>query len=290
MAKQKKGKKGGAQQKMPNNTNNGGSRIKKKKSNPRRNNNDNDDDISFRNSLINQGKIILEMEADGNCLFRSLSDQLYHDNGMKHDLVRHDVCQHLSNNKEEFRHFLLMNDDDEDILDIEEYIEKIMEDGEWGGNVEIVVASRVYKRNVIVFSVEYDNGALSIMCEEKEANDSGDDLYLSYHGNDHYNSVHSINGGGSKKKKTQQSSNNTPIKNDQVNYTATTSLSANIEEEETKSRSRPPTRGSNCPCGSGRKYKKCCMAAEKSKKRLSKHLEKHKRHEEFIGDFKVLTI
>ena len=63
------------------------------------------------------------------------------------------------------------------------------------------------------------------------------------------------------------------------------------------------TRGSNCPCSSGLKYKKCCMAAEKGKKRLVKHLEKsgagegaadanadEKKESEFIGDFKVLTI
>ena len=70
-----------------------------------------------------------------------------------------------------------------------------------------------------------------------------------------------------------------------------------------KRTSRPPTRGSNCPCGSGLKYKKCCMVTEKSKKRLAKHLEKHgtgdvdanlnideKKEDEFIGNFKVLTI
>ena len=67
------------------------------------------------------------MNADGNCLFRSLSDQLYHDNGAKHDIIRHDVCNHLSKNKEEFQHFLLMGDDDEDVIDIDEYISKMRE-------------------------------------------------------------------------------------------------------------------------------------------------------------------
>ena len=74
------------------------------------------------------------------------------------------------------------------------------------------------------------------------------------------------------------------------------------ESSSEKGRSRPPTRGSDCPCGSGMKYKKCCMAREKSKKRLAKHIEKNrgtgndddnvdkKKEERFIGEFKVLTI
>jgi len=145
-----------------------------------------DDDDMFRESLINQGNTINDMDSDGNCLFRSLSDQLYHDNGRKYDLVRHDICEFLSSNKEEFAAFLLMNDDDEDVLDIDEYIEKMREDGEWGGNVEVVVASRIYKRNIVVFSFEYSNGALSIVCEDKDKKEDGSsDLLLSYHGESH---------------------------------------------------------------------------------------------------------
>ena len=244
-----------------------------------------DDDDMFRESLVNQGNTIKDMDSDGNCLFRSISDQLYHDNGAKHDIVRHDVCEFLSSNKEEFAFFLLMDDDDEDVLDIDEYIEKMRDDGEWGGNVEVVVASRVYKRNIVVFSFEYANGALSIVCEEKE--DCSSDLLLSYHGESHYNSVHPI--GGPKTiqliKPLQKKKENEP------KDTTTTKV-------ESKSRNRPLARGSSCPCGSGLKYKKCCMASEKSKKRIAKHMKNNdannddeiKKEDAFIGDFKVLTI
>ena len=88
---------------------------------------DDDDDTTFRNTLLNQGNTIKEMTGDGSCLFRSLSDQLYHDSGSKHDVIRHDVCNHLSKNKEEFQYFLLMDEDDEDVLDIDEYISKMRE-------------------------------------------------------------------------------------------------------------------------------------------------------------------
>ena len=58
--------------------------------------------------------------------------------------------------------------------------------------MEIVVASRVYGRNIMVFSGEYANGVLSITCDDKEGD--GDDLLLSYNGNEHYNSVHPMGG------------------------------------------------------------------------------------------------
>mmetsp|Transcript_458 Transcript_458/g.906 ORF Transcript_458/g.906 Transcript_458/m.906 type:complete len:194 (-) Transcript_458:1606-2187(-) len=186
----------------------------------------------------------------------------------------------------------------------------LLQDGEWGGNVEIVVASRVYKRNIMVFSGEYSNGALSIICNDKD--EDGNDLLLAYHGNDHYNSVHPIIDGGFNKQSTKSLSNGPPslATTKKKGKMAIDDKNKNEKKEETgqsivegkKSRSRPPTRGSNCPCRSGLKYKKCCMAQEKSKKKLAKHMEKHgansdsadntdeKKEDEFIGEFKVLTI
>ncbi|KAL9187297.1 hypothetical protein ACHAXT_001400 [Thalassiosira profunda] len=280
-----------------------------KKSRQRKWQQSDDDDDKFRNTLLDQGHAIREMNADGNCLFRSLSDQLYDDAGAKHDVVRHDVCNHLSKNKEEYMHFLLMDDDDEDIVDIDEYVAKMREDGEWGGNVEVVVASRVYRRNIMVFSGEYQNGALSITCEDGERD--GDDLMLSYHGNDHYNSVHPVGGRSSQQSSKQfvkaEGASSSAKERKKKGKAPTDDATASTQSDDCssqpttdKGRGRPPTRGSNCPCGSGLKYKKCCMAAEKSKKRLAKHLEKRgadggdaddeKKEDEFIGEFKVLMI
>ena len=182
MAKQKgkaqKKSKGRKNNNDNNGTTNGNNKQKSRQKNKQQQIIEDDDDTNFRKSLLNHGNIIKEIDTDGNCLFRSISDQLYHDNGTRHDIVRHDVCEHLSNNKQDFQHFLLMEDDDEDVLDIDEYIEKMRQDGERGGNVEIVVASRVYKRNIMVFSGEYSNGALQIVCDDDDGgadNNNNDD-------------------------------------------------------------------------------------------------------------------
>ena len=42
-----------------------------------------------------------------------------------------------------------MEDEDEDVLSIDSYINKMREDGEWGGNVEIVVESALIDRAML---------------------------------------------------------------------------------------------------------------------------------------------
>jgi len=71
-----------------------------------------------------------------------------------------------------------------------------------------VVASRLYRRNVIVFSSEaYSDGALSITCDDPDKDPEAPDLLLSYHGNDHYNSVHSVMAGRRNKREQECGSN-----------------------------------------------------------------------------------
>ena len=60
---------------------------------------DEGDDEKFRHKLSGDGYLIKDMEGDGNCLFRSISDQLHDDKGAKHDLVRHDICNYLEQNR-----------------------------------------------------------------------------------------------------------------------------------------------------------------------------------------------
>ena len=272
------------------------------------------DDAQFRTSLQSQGHTIQEMASDGNCLFRSLSDQLYRDSGAQHALVRNEICNHLQQHRETFECFLLMNDEDEDIVDFDEYVSKMREDGEWGGNVELVVASRVYRRNVKIYSGLYDGGVMLIQYQEDEKDDNKyndkkgktkyeyseyeehegivyfGDLLLSYHENDHYNSVHSIQ---DKSKTGNQSNDNNGSTNKDSKTNDSTSSSMALSM---KSSSRKPRKGADCPCGSGIKYKKCCAAKEKSKARAAKIREKNgevtedEKKDELDDGFKVLTI
>jgi OTU domain-containing protein 3 len=85
------------------------------------------------------------MASDGNCLFRSLSDQLYWDYGKCHEEIRSDICDFLASHEADFKMFLVLDEEDEDAADFESYISNMRECGEWGGNLELVAAARLYQ-------------------------------------------------------------------------------------------------------------------------------------------------
>ena len=106
------------------------------------------DDAKLRESLEHDGsKTIIDIDADGNCLFRSLSDQLYWDFGHQHSETRNEVCDYLEAFEEEFSVFLVLDEEeeDEDAADFETYVNNMRQDGEWAGNVELVAAARLYR-------------------------------------------------------------------------------------------------------------------------------------------------
>jgi hypothetical protein len=98
---------------------------------------------------------VIDMSTDGNCLFRALSDQLYFDRGSRHDEVRAEVCDYMALHEDDFCVFLVLDDENEqkedtnkgdnDAADFESYVKAMRNDGEWGGNLEIVAAARRYR-------------------------------------------------------------------------------------------------------------------------------------------------
>lgn len=141
----------------------------------------------------NDSRVINEMAEDGNCLFRSLSDQLCSDYGSKHDKIRSKVCLYLEENEESFQGFIVLEEEDDMDIDFEdcatsytEYIDRMKQEGEWGGNAELVAAAQLFRRNITIFSA---GGVFSI--ESGHDRNTGPDLMLSYHENSHYNSVKS---------------------------------------------------------------------------------------------------
>jgi len=269
-----------------------------------------DDDV-FRKTLLAQGSgsfSINEMAADGNCLFRSLSDQLFGDYGNRHDIIRQNVCSFLEDNEEEFAVFLLLDEHDEDVADFDTYVGRMKEDGEWGGNVELVAAARYYGRTITVYS---PTGAFSI--ESGHDEETGDKLLLSYHGQDHYNSIRDENtkikpmtiptdkkykpkkkkssgDGGDEKKDDVGDAVDLPVaeeekREDQKDAgVSNENKGENLARESTGDNSdqhgRRPERilrkNDPCHCGSGLRYKKCCLVTEKSKARAAKWKENNR--------------
>lgn len=164
-------------------------------------------------------------------------------------------------------------------------------------NLPVVLYSR---RKITVFSTTL--AAFTI--EHGEAESSGSDLLVSFHDNDHYNSVHnnqvpavktSAKRKTPKKKSkvnstTEKSNDTKPIKKQDSTVSTTTSMAdLSVEDkkskdvkaqdkkpkegkpkEDKKSKEAKPKKNSECLCGSGLKYKKCCFAKEKHEARVQK--------------------
>mmetsp|Transcript_14504 Transcript_14504/g.17642 ORF Transcript_14504/g.17642 Transcript_14504/m.17642 type:complete len:255 (-) Transcript_14504:28-792(-) len=254
------------------------------------------------------------MASDGNCLFRSISHQLHRDYGNSHDKIRQEICDYLEKNEDDFSVYLLLDDEDgADVCDFEEYVSQMRKDGEWGGDVEIVCAAKLYKRTVTIFS---NIGAYNIDIGDEKT--SGPDILLSYHDNQHYNSIHDssidYSPDNTKKKDVSGTSNkenrlSTEKQPSGELETDSSKIDVKSLRQDQKDDIMPTTqtiqkRNEVCSCGSGLRYKKCCLAKEKHRIRLQKfrekqglnHLEKNDCKEpttnrlELEGGFTVLNI
>jgi len=259
--------------------------------------------MKLKATLESEGLSIVDMSSDGNCLFRSLSDQLYNDRGHHHDEVRSDICDFMAENEDEFKMFLVFEGDGkntQDATDFESYIEDTRRDGVWGGNLELVAAARMYRRNITVYSATLAVFTIECECEPEET--SGPDMLLSFQSGDHYNSVRrnaGNNGNGNKKKASSRSSrsgrklsrngsggssrrslSDTVTTSATSNSTISTSVSPPTGEYEGLQDANivvatvlgvdeapPVKKNAPCPCGSGKRYKRCCWANVKEEKK-----------------------
>jgi len=116
---------------------------------------------------------VVQMEPDGNCFHRSVSDQLFRDQGNGHVIVRHQINNHIRRNGEKFKHFLLLNDSNLEITDLAKYIERMGQDGAWAGHPEIYAAAMCYKVDVTIYSKDYAEIEGSLVFTDAGATEKG---------------------------------------------------------------------------------------------------------------------
>lgn len=129
---------------------------------------------------------------------------------------------------------------------------------------------------------------------------SGDNLHLSYHDNLHYSSVldeQSFQTPSSAKKilevipETLDKEHATKLKTLSVENEQGKNFDERQELAGAEHKVQPALplnnsklkKGDPCPCGSGQKYKKCCLAKEKHSARLRKLKDKNGREDEVCG-------
>jgi len=142
---------------------------------------DSSDEKAFLALLNGVGLTIKYMDGDGNCLFRSVADQLTGNADGMHMDVRRKVMDYIAAHKD---HFSLFIEDDEPFDD---YVERMRETREWGGDKELYAASQLFAVNVVVHQADAARPRYVLQCDRARR-----DIHVSYHGECHYNSVRGI--------------------------------------------------------------------------------------------------
>lgn len=137
-----------------------------------------DDVPKMKFQLEKLGLVLKEVEGDGNCLFRALSDQLY---GCPdhHKRLRQEVVQYMRNHREDFEPFHDENDP------FDHHLELLQEDGTYAGNDVLVAFSRSHNVTIVIHQLNEPLWHISPNGEEKQDRE----LHISYHNGDHYNSI-----------------------------------------------------------------------------------------------------
>ena len=139
-------------------------------------------DREFVKDLNDLGLNIHYVEGDGNCLFRAIAHQLFEDES-KWNICRKDIVKYITSNKDYFE--LFMEDDEK----FDDYIDRMIQSGEWGGNHEIYAATQIYQVDIVI----YQHNTPPFVCKFEQKTVDTKEIYLSYHGECHYNSICSSN-------------------------------------------------------------------------------------------------
>ena len=121
------------------------------------------------------GYIIKQMKRDGNCLFRSVADQIYGDEEMQ-SMVRSMCMEYMLKNSDYFAQFVTE--------EFSKYVSRKSRDCCYGNHLEMQALSEMFNRNIEVYQFKKP----PIVFYSPDATDN-DPMRLSYHGQIHYNSI-----------------------------------------------------------------------------------------------------
>ncbi|XP_010423600.1 PREDICTED: uncharacterized protein LOC104708694 [Camelina sativa] len=141
-----------------------------------------DEQISDHERLFQRlqlyGLVENKIEGDGNCQFRSLSDQLYR-SPEHHNFVREQVVNQLAYNREMYEGYVPMAFND--------YLKAMKRNGEWGDHVTLQAAADWFGVRMFVITSFKDTCYIEILPHFQKSNRL---ICLSFWAEVHYNSIY----------------------------------------------------------------------------------------------------
>ncbi|KAL3523487.1 hypothetical protein ACH5RR_016321 [Cinchona calisaya] len=120
----------------------------------------------------------LKVSGDGNCQFRSLSDQIYR-TPEHHKFVRQQIVNQLQSHPELYEGYVPM--------DYGDYLKRMIKTGEWGDHVTLQAAADSYGVRIFVITSFKDTCYIEILPQIQKANRL---ITLSFWAEVHYNSIY----------------------------------------------------------------------------------------------------
>ena len=143
------------------------------------------DASAFLERLRQNGMVEKQIEADGNCQFRALADQLFNDQD-RHAELRTAAVNQLRSDREYYGEFV--HDEGWD-----SYMQRMKQDGEWGDQRTLQAVADAYKVTVHLYSANPDELEFPRVLPHRyivEGIQVIRIVRLSHHPELHYNSVH----------------------------------------------------------------------------------------------------
>ena len=119
---------------------------------------------------------IYNEDGDGNCLFRAIS-RLTYGTPDHHKEIRETVCDYIATRYDRFSNFILW--------DINDYIDKMLDEGTWGGEPEVVAFSELYNVTVNI----YERFTSQTPDNRYVAGINAPEINLFYRNGNHYDSL-----------------------------------------------------------------------------------------------------
>ena len=119
---------------------------------------------------------IYNEDGDGNCLFRAIS-RLTYGTPDHHKEIRETVCDYIATRYDRFSNFILW--------DINDYIDKMLDEGTWGGEPEVVAFSELYNVTVNI----YERFTSQTPDNRYVAGINSPEINLFYRNGNHYDSL-----------------------------------------------------------------------------------------------------
>jgi len=131
---------------------------------------------SLEDCLSKKGYIIHRTAKDGNCLFRSVADQIYGDEELQ-NTVRNLCMEYMERERDHYSQFVTE--------DFSDYITRKKKDRVFGNHLELQAICELYNRPVEIFVA--NENPINLFHEIYKTDNAP--IRLSYHSGNHYNSV-----------------------------------------------------------------------------------------------------